>query len=72
MKKNPVIWIRYCLAVKLIPDLCLKMELVEGEEAVEDWLQEVLKHSLGCLTGVTTSFASVVEYFVADFVKHVV
>ena len=69
---NYVIWIRYCLAVKLIPDLCLKMELVEGEEAVEDWLQEVLKHSLGCLTGATTSFVSVVEYFVADFVKHVV
>ena len=56
----------------MIPDLCLKRELVEGEEAVVDWLQEVPKHSLGCLTGVIANFASVVEYFVADFVKHVV
>ena len=48
------------------------MELVEGEEAVEDLLKEVQQHSLGCWIEVATDFANVAEYFAADFVRHVV
>ena len=48
------------------------MELVEGEEAVEDLLKEVLQHLLGCWIEVAKGFANVAVYFAADFVVHVV